>query len=61
MESKGQTAVVQGVVKATVTSVEDQIKQGEHHAEEQGTTFDVSTVKGPKTVIRIDGEGALLR
>lgn len=61
MESKGQTAVVQGVVSATVTSVEDQIKQGEHHAEEQGTKFDPATVKGPKTVIRIDGEGAVLR
>lgn len=61
MESKGQTAVVQGVVHATVTSVEDQIKQGQHQAEEQGKAFDASTVKGPKTVIRIDGEGALLR
>lgn len=61
MESKGKTAVVQGVVQATTTSVEDQIKQGEHHAEEQGTTFDPTTIKAPKTVLRIDGEGAVIR
>ncbi len=61
MEAKGQKAIVQGVVNATVTSVEDQIKQGEHQAQEQGTPFDPASVKGPKTVIRIDGEGAVIR
>ena len=61
MESKGRTAVAQGVVNATLQSVEEQIEQGKNHAEEQGTTFDPSTVKGPKTSIRIDGEGAVIR
>ena len=61
MESKGKTAVAQGVVNVTVQTAEQQIEAGKHHAEEQGTTFDPSTVKGPKTTIRIDGEGALIR
>lgn len=61
MESKGKTAVAQGVVSITVSSVEEQIEQGKHMAEEQGTTFDPTTVKGSKTTIRIDGEGAVIR
>ncbi len=61
MESKGKTAVAQGVVNVTVQTAEQQIEAGKHQAEEQGTTFDPSTVKGPKTAIRIDGEGAVIR
>ncbi|MCC6396852.1 MAG: DUF4920 domain-containing protein [Bacteroidetes bacterium] len=60
MEAKGRKAIAEGVVSARTYSVEELIAQGEHHAEEQGTTFDPSTVKEPKTVVRIMGEGAVL-
>ena len=49
------------VVVATPGRLEDLIEQGKHQAEEQGTKFDPSTVKGPKTVVRIMGEGAVIR
>jgi hypothetical protein len=55
---KGHNAVAEGVVSVRTFSVEDQIKQGEEAAKEEGTTFDKSTVKGPKTIIQIKGEGA---
>jgi hypothetical protein len=60
VEAKGRKAIAEGVVSAKTYSVEELIEQGEHHAHEQGTTFDPSTIKGPKTVVRIMGEGAML-
>ena len=58
MELKGSNAVAEGVVSVRTLSVEDQIKSGKAMAKEEGTTFDESTVKGPKTVLMIKGEGA---
>lgn len=60
VEAKGRKAIAEGVVSVKTYSVEELIAQGEHHAEEQGTTFDPSTVKEPKTVVRIMGDGAVL-
>jgi hypothetical protein len=37
------------------------IEQGEHHAKEEGKTFDPATVTGPKTVVQIKGEGAVIK
>jgi hypothetical protein len=61
MEIKGKTAVAEGVVSVTTTSVEDQIEQGKKRAKETGEEFDPASVKGPKTVIQIKGEGAIVR
>ena len=61
MEAKGQNALAEGIVSVRTMSREDQIKQGEYLAKEEGTTFDPSTVKGPKTVIQIKGEGAIIK
>ena len=61
MEIKGKTALAEGVVSVATTSVEDQIEQGKKHAKESGEEFDPSSVKGPKTVIQIKGEGAVVK
>lgn len=61
MDIKGKTAIAEGVVSVTTTSVEDQIEQGKKHAKETGEEFDPASVKGPKTVIRIDGTGAVVK
>jgi hypothetical protein len=61
MEAKGKTARAEGVVSVKTYSVEDLVAQGKEHAKEQGTAFDPSTVKGPKTVVQIQGEGAVIR
>lgn len=61
MEAKGKNAVAEGVVSVRTVSKGDQIKQGEYHAKEEGTTFDPSTVTGPKTIIQIKGEGAVIK
>ena len=58
MTLKGSNAVVEGVVTVTQLSVEDQIEQGKHMAQEKKVPFDPKTVKGPKTSIMIKGEAA---
>lgn len=61
LDAKGKNARAEGVVSVRTISVEDQIKQGEDMAKEEGSTFDKSTVKGPKTIIQIKGEGAIIK
>lgn len=60
MEIKGKTARAEGVISVKTYSKEDLIKQGEQHAKEEGKEFDPSTVTGPKIVIQINGEGAVV-
>jgi hypothetical protein len=60
-EAKGKSARAEGIFTVAVTSVEDQIKQGKHEADEQGKKFDPKTVTGVKTVVQIKGEGAEIR
>jgi hypothetical protein len=61
MSARGKTALVEGIVSVTTQSVEEQKKHGEHMAKEQGKAFDPASVKGPKTVILLKGEGAEIR
>lgn len=57
---RGKTARVQGIVSVREMTEEQLIAQGEHMAEEQGIKFDPSTVTGPKKVVQINGEGAVI-
>ena len=61
LDAKGKTAVAEGVVEVTTMTKEELIEQGKHHAEETGEEFDPSTIKGPKTTVRIMGEGAVIK
>ncbi len=61
LDAKGKTARAEGVLSVKTHSKEELIKQGEMHAKEEGKTFDPSTVKGPKTVVMLKGEGAVIR
>lgn len=61
MKAKGKKVVAEGTVSVDVVSVEDQIAQGKHHAEEQGTAFDPKSITGPKTIVQIMGLGALIK
>lgn len=62
MEVKGKKALAEGVVSVKTYTQDELIKQARHMAEEkgEGDKFDPSTIKGPKTVVRIMGEGALV-
>jgi len=60
VEEKGGTVRAQGVVSAKEYTKEELIEQAKHHAEEAGKTFDPSTVKGPKMVVILKGEGAVI-
>lgn len=58
LDIKGKSAVAEGIVSVKNYTVEELIKSGEETAKEEGKTFDASSVKGPKTVLQIKGEGA---
>ena len=60
MEIKGQNAVAEGVLSVTTVSTETLIEQGKKHAKESGEEFDPASVTGPKTVIMLKGEGAVV-
>lgn len=60
LEAKGKTAKIQGVVEELKLSKNEAIEQGEHRAEEQGITFDPSTVTGPTNYYRVRATGALI-
>jgi hypothetical protein len=61
MSVKGKTARAEGVVSVRTLSVEEQIAEGEHHADETGGTFDASTVTAPVMRVQLEGEGAIVR
>lgn len=60
MDAQGKTVTAEGVIEVKTVSVEDQIKQGNHHAEETGEEFDPSSITAPKVSVRILGEGAVI-
>ncbi len=61
LDVKGQTAVAEGVISVRTYSIEDLVIQGKERAKEEGTTFDPTTVKAPKIVVRLMGEGAVVQ
>lgn len=61
MEAKGKTALAEGIISVKTLSKEDLIKQGEYQAKEEGKTFDPATVTGPKTIVTLKGEGAVIK
>lgn len=62
-DGKGKKVRAEGTVSVTTLSTEELVKKAKHEAEEQGKLreFDPSKIKGPKTVVRIEGEGAVIR
>ena len=61
MDIKGKVARAEGVVSVKEMSVDEQVTEGQHHADETGAKFDPATVTGPKTRIQINGEGAVVK
>lgn len=60
-EAKGKRVKAEGKVFAKVYSVKELIARAKHEAEEQKKEFDASSIKEPKTVVRIDGDGAVIK
>ena len=61
MEAKGKKALVEGEVYEINLTKLQALKQAEHEAEEHGTKFDPSSVKGPVTYYQIKGLGAEIK
>ena len=60
-DSKGKTAKIQGKITVADFSKEDLIASKKHEAEESGKSFDSTNVTGTKTIVTIQGEGAILK
>ena len=58
LEARGKQAKVEGVVQKFVLTKEQIIQREKHYAEEQGKTFDPSTVKSGETLYQLRGLGA---
>ena len=61
MEAKGRLARVEGIAEEMKLTQEQAIRMGKHHAEEQGKTFDPSTITGPVNFYRLRGLGAVIQ
>jgi len=59
-DGKGKAVKGEGIVSVKTYTKEELITQAKHEAEEQGKEFDPSSVTGPKVVVRINGEGAVI-
>jgi hypothetical protein len=60
LDAKGKKARAEGVLSVKTYTKEQLIESGKKHAEKEKTTFDPSTIKGPKKVIMLKGEGAVI-
>ncbi|MBI3587239.1 MAG: DUF4920 domain-containing protein [Ignavibacteriales bacterium] len=58
---KGKMATAEGKVFTKKYSKEELIEKAKHEAEEQGKKFDPSSITGPQTIVRINGEGAVIK
>ncbi len=60
LDAKGKKARAEGVLSVKTYTVEQLIESGKKHAEKEKTEFDPASIKGPKTVILLKGEGAVI-
>jgi hypothetical protein len=61
MSAKGSAVVAEGVVSKRVLSEAQQKEACEKEAKAHNKPVDYSSVKGPKTVIRLEGLGAVIQ
>ncbi len=60
LDAKGKKARAEGVVSVKKYTKEELIEAGKKHAEKEKKPFDPASVTGPKTVIQVKGEGAVI-
>lgn len=61
MDAKGKIAVAQGEVSVRVLTLEETKQFAEYEAKEYGKAYDPASVTSPKSIVRIDGTGAVFR
>jgi len=60
---KGWSVRAEGIISVKTMTREELVKLARHEAEEQGKLegFDPSGIEGPKTIVRVEGEGAEIK
>ncbi len=60
VDIKGKRAIAEGVISVKTLTKEQMIKREEEFANEEGKTFDASTITTGKTTVMLKGEGAVV-
>ena len=60
-DMRGEKVVAEGILKRMELTQEQAVGYAQHMAEEKGESFDPESVKGPMTIYRIQGTGAVVR
>lgn len=60
LDAKGKRARAEGVVSVKKYTKEELIEAGKKHADKEKKAFDPASVTGPKVVIQVKGEGAVI-
>jgi len=61
MDAKGKFAVAEGVIAVQQLSMDETRQYLEYQAREYGSGVDPASVTEPMTIVRLDGQGALIR
>ncbi|HDL18958.1 MAG TPA: DUF4920 domain-containing protein [Bacteroidetes bacterium] len=61
LTAKGKQAMAEGIFEEINISKEQLIETKKKQAKERGTKFDPASVKGPMTIYRIKGTGAVIK
>jgi len=61
LDAKGKIAIAQGEVAVRELTLEETKQNAEYEAKEYGKAYDPASITAPKTVVRIDGTGAVFR
>jgi len=61
VDAKGQIAVAQGEVSVRELTLEETKQNAEYEAKEYGKAYDPASITSPKSIVRIDGTGAVFR
>lgn len=60
-DAKGKKAIAQGVVAVRELSIEETKEFAKYEAEEYGKPYDEASITQPRTIVRLDGTGAILQ
>ena len=60
-DAKGKTAIAQGVVAVRELTLEETKEFAKYEAEEYGKPYDEASITQPRTIVRLDGTGAILQ
>lgn len=60
-DAKGKQAIAQGVIAVRDLTLEETKENAEYEAKEYGKPYDPASITVPRSIVRLDGTGAILQ